>query len=103
MNYSLVGIKSYYVPDLQYTGTYYTNSREVLLSNLQMNGKTFQTIPGSENIVIPKILSPVSKYHIRYGFMTGVNYEQFANVYKIRYTFRVASGGWHSFIYQAHN
>jgi hypothetical protein len=103
INYSLVGIKSYNVPDLQYTGTYYTNSREILLSNLQMNGKTFQTIPGGENVVIPKILSPVSKYHTRYGLITGVTYEQFANVYKVRYTFRVASGGWHSFIYQAHN
>lgn len=103
IKYSLVGIKSYNVPDLQYTGTYYTNSREILLANLTMNGKTFQTIPGGESVVIPKVLSPVSKLHIRHGLMTGVTYEQFANIYKVRYTFRVATGGWHSFIYATHN
>lgn len=103
INYSLVGIKSYQAPDLQFTGTYYTNSKEVLLDNEKMIGKTFNKIAGSENIIVPPILAPISQYHLRYGFVTAVNYEQFANVYKVRYTFRVATGGWHSFIYETHN
>jgi hypothetical protein len=103
INNALVGIKSYQVPDLQYTGTYYTNSKQVLLDNQKMVGKTFQTIAGWENIVIPPVLSPISNLHIRFGFMTAVTYEQFANVYKVRFTFRTATGGWHSLIYEQHN
>lgn len=100
---ALVGVKSYLAPDLQYTGTYYTNSKEILLSNQKMTGKTFQTIAGAESMVIPPILAAISKFHIRYGFMTAVTYEQFANIYKVRFTFRVATGGWHSLIYETHN
>jgi hypothetical protein len=104
ISYSLVGIKSYQAPDLQYTGTYYTNSKALLLDNQKMVGKTFQTIAGSnDTIVVPPILAPISQYHLRYGFVTAVNYEQYANVFKVRYTFRVATGGWHSFIYETHN
>ena len=103
ITYALVGLKSFNAPDLQYTGTYYTNSKEILLSNQKMVGKTFNTIPGAESMVIPPILAPVSSYHIRFGFMTAVTYEQFANVFKVRFTFRVASGGWHSLIYESHN
>jgi len=103
INYALVGVKSFNAPDLQFTGTYYTNSKEILLNNQKMVGKTFQTIAGAESMVIPPIIAPVSSYHIRYGFMTGVTYEQFANVFKVRFTFRVATGGWHSLVYETHN
>jgi hypothetical protein len=100
---ALVGIKSYLAPDLQYTGTYYTNSKEILLSNQKMIGKSFQTIAGAEAMVIPPILKAISKFHLRFGLITAVTYEQFANIYKVRFTFRVATGGWHSFIYEVHN
>lgn len=103
ITYALVGVKSFNAPELQYTGTYYTNSKEILLSNQKMVGKTFQTIAGAESMVIPPILAAISSYHIRFGFMTGVTYEQFANVFKVKFTFRVATGGWHSLIYETHN
>ena len=103
ITYALVGVKSFNAPDLQFTGTYYTNSKETLLSNQKMIGKTFNTIPGAESMVIPPILSAISSYHIRFGFITGVTYEQFANIFKVRFTFRVATGGWHSLIYETHN
>jgi len=103
INYALVGVKSFNAPDLQFTGTYYTNSKEILLSNQKMVGKTFQTIAGAESMVIPPILAAISSYHIRYGFMAGVTYEQYANVFKVRFTFRVATGGWHSLVYETHN
>lgn len=100
---ALVGIKSFLAPDLQYSGTYYTNSKEILLSNQKMVGKSFQTIAGASDMVIPPILAPISQYHLRFGLMTSCNYEQYANIYKVRFTFRVATGGWHSFIYEVHN
>lgn len=100
---ALVGVKSYLAPDLQFTGTYYTNSKEILLNNQKMVGKTFNTIPGAADMIIPPVLSPISAYHIRFGLLTSCNYELYANVYKVRFTFRVATGGWHSFIYETHN
>lgn len=100
---ALVGVKSYLAPDLQYTGTYYTNSKQTLLDNQKMVGKTFNTIPGATDMIIPPVLAPISKYHIRFGLLTSCNYEKYANVYKVRFTFRVATGGWHSFIYETHN
>jgi hypothetical protein len=103
ISYALVGLKSYQVPELQFTGTYYTNSKQILLDNQKMIGKTFQNIGGQENIVLPQVLSPISVYHTRYGLVTSVNYEQFANIYKVRYTFRVATGGWNNLVYETHN
>lgn len=99
----LVGVKNYLAPDLQYSGTYYTNSKEILTNNMKMVGKTFNTIPGASDMIIPLPLTAVSKYHIRFGLLTSCNYEMYANVYKVRFTFRVATGGWHSFIYETHN
>jgi hypothetical protein len=100
---ALVGVRSYLSPDLQYTGTYYTSSKEFLLANMKMVGKTFQTIPGGENVLIPPGLKAISEKHLRFGMITGVTYEQFAHIYKVSYTFRVSPGGWHSYIYETHN
>jgi len=103
IKYALVGVKSFQSPDLQFTGSYYTNSKAILLDNQKMIGKTFNTIAGQENIVLPPVLAAISSYHTRFALVTAVNYEQFANVYKVRYTFRVATGGWNNLIFETHN
>lgn len=103
IKYALVGVKSFQSPDLQFTGSYYTNSKAILLDNQKMIGKTFNTIAGQENIVLPPVLAAISSYHTRFALVTSVNYEQFANVYKVRYTFRVATGGWNNLIFETHN
>jgi hypothetical protein len=103
IKYALVGVKSFQSPDLQFTGSYYTNSKAILLDNQKMIGKTFNTIGGQENIVLPPVLAAISSYHTRFALVTAVNYEQFANVYKVRYTFRVATGGWNNLIFETHN
>jgi hypothetical protein len=103
VTFGLVGIKSYLSPELQYTGSYYTSSQAVLMENMKMTGKTFQTIPGGENVIIPPGLKSISPKHIRFGLVTGVNYEQFAHIYKVNFTFRVSNGGWHSYVYDTHN
>ena len=100
---SLVGVKSYLAPDLQFTGTYYTSSKETLSSNQKMVGKTFKDIAGWQDIIVPSTLTAASAKHTRWALMTSCNYELFANIYKVRFTFRVATGGWHSYIYETYN
>jgi hypothetical protein len=103
VNNALVGIKSFLAPDLQFSGVYYTSSKEILTSNQKMVGKTFKDIAGYKDIVIPQDLKFISNKHIRFGLMTSCNYELYANIYKVRFTFRVATGGWHSYIYEQYN
>lgn len=103
IKYALVGVKSFQSPDLQFTGSYYTNSKATLLDNQLMIGKTFKTIGGQENIVLPQTFAAISVYHTRFAMVTAVSYEQFANIYKVRYSIRVATGGWNSLIFEQHN
>jgi hypothetical protein len=100
---ALVGIKSFLAPDLQFSGIYYTSSKEILSSNQKMVGKTFKEIAGASDMVIPQSLTFSSAKHTRFGLMTSCNYEIYANIYKVRFTFRVATGGWHSYIYETYN
>ena len=100
---ALVGINSFLSPDIQVTGTYYTSSATILRDNQKMVGKTFAKIVGGDTMIVPAIVTALSKYHTRSALMTGCAYEQYANVYKVRFTIRVSQGGWHNLIYETHN
>jgi hypothetical protein len=100
---ALVGITSFLAPDIQVTGTYYTSSAEYLRDNQKMVGKTFAKIVGAESMIVPTIMTALSKYHTRAALMTGCAYEQYANIYKVRFTIRVSQAGWHGLVYEAHN
>ena len=103
IKYGLVGVKSYYAPDIQITGTFYTSNEAVVDSVQKMVGKTFTTIPNQSTFKIPAIGVSVTSYHDKFCLVTGMTYETFANIHKVRLTFRVASGGWNNLIYEKSN
>jgi hypothetical protein len=99
----LVGIKSYLAPSIQYSGTYYCNNISGVTDTMKVVGKTFAKFVGIEDFPDVQLGKSVSKNHDRFAFMTGANFEQFGNIWKINITFRISPGGWHSFIYGKHN
>lgn len=103
IKYGIAGVKSFYSPDIQISGQFYTNNLEVVTTLQKMVGKTFATIPSMADFVIPPIGVSITKYHDRFCLVTGVSYENYNTIYKIKFTFRLAAGGWHNLIYEKHN
>ena len=103
INYGLVGIKSFMYPEIQLSGTFYCATKAIVQDAQKMVGKTFERIAGHENMIMPQLGPVISKYHDRFGLMTGVSYEQFAHIYKVKISFRVAQGGWSNLVYDRHN
>jgi hypothetical protein len=99
----LVGVKSYLSPDIQITGQFYTSSIAVVQDVQKMVGKTFATIPSMSDFLIPSVGVGITKKHDRFCFVTGMSYETYSTIHKIKFTFRVASGGWNNLVYQKHN
>jgi hypothetical protein len=103
VTYGLVGVKSYLVPDIQMTGNYYCNSLKGVEDAQKMVGKTFASFAGIEDFPNPKTGSPVTSYHDRFGLVTGCTYENYGTVFKVSFTFRLASGGWNGLVYEKSN
>jgi len=95
----LVGIRSYLSSDVAVSGIFYTSSKDYLQKWVNGVGKTFQALPNSEKVVLPTEFKPISKNHDRFSLLVGVGYEVFANLYKVTFQARCASGGWHKYIY----
>ena len=95
----LVGVRSYLAPGIAVTGTFYTSSKEYLQNWVNGVGKTFTNLPNANKVVLPTQFQPISSNHDRYSLLTGVGYEVFANLYKVTFQARCASGGWHKFLY----
>jgi hypothetical protein len=95
----LAGIRSYLAPDVAVTGTFYTSSKEYLQNWVNGVGKTFESLPNSDKVVLPNKFQPISDKHDRFSLLVGVGYEVFANLYKVTFQARCSSGGWHKFIY----
>ena len=70
---------------------------------MAMVGKSFLTMPGMEEVILPKTQVGISTYHDRFALLTAASYEQFAHLFKIDFTIRIASGGWHNLVYEKHN
>jgi hypothetical protein len=95
----LVGIRSYLAPEVSVSGLFYTNSKAYVQQWINGVGKTFQTLPNSDKVVLPNVFQPISANHDRFSLLTGVGYEMFADLYKVTFQARCASGGWHKYIY----
>lgn len=94
----LVGVKSYVAGEMSVSGTFYTSSQGWLQKWVDAVGKTVEKLPGDAPVVLPAAV-PISSNHDRIGLMTNVSYEQYAHLYKVSFTVRVATGGWHKYIY----
>jgi hypothetical protein len=95
----LVGVRNYLAPAIAVTGTFYTSSKEYLQKWVNGVGKTFTSLPNANKVVLPTQFQPISSNHDRFSLLTGVGYEVYANLYKVTFQARCASGGWHKFIY----
>lgn len=95
----LVGMKSYVVGEMAVSGTFYTSSQEWLKKWVDGVGKTIEKLPGDSVVVLPAS-APISSNHDRIGLLTNVSYEMYAHLYKVSFTVRVATGGWHKYIYE---
>lgn len=97
----LTGIKSFVAGEQTITGTFYTKSKTYLQNTVNAQGKTFESLWGDTNLVIPTGNVPVSANHDRIGLVASVGYKLFAkNIWKVTFTCRVSPGGWHKYIYE---
>ena len=96
----IVGVKSYVAGEMSVSGTFYTSSKEWLQQWVNGVGKTIEKLPGDSGVVLPTVTSAISSYHDRIGLLTNVSYENYAHLYKVSFTVRVATGGWHKYIYE---
>lgn len=95
----LVGTKKFITGEMSVSGTFYTSSKEWLQKWVNGVGKTIQQLPGDSSVVIPAF-SPSSPNHDLPGLLTNVSYEMYAHLYKVSFSVRVATGGWHKYIYK---
>lgn len=100
---ALVGIKSFLTADSQITATFYSSNKAEVQNGVDMVGKTFQKMPGLEDVVIPAGYQKLSNYHDRFAMLTGLSYEKYAHLYKINFTIRLSPGGYHNLVYTRHN
>jgi hypothetical protein len=95
----LVGIKSFFRPNLQIKGTFYTSDKSLLRHYIAGVGRTFSAVKDADFTVYTGCYQADSIYHDKPGLITGVSHEEFGNLYKVNVSFRIAPGGWHKLIY----
>lgn len=100
---ALVGIRFFLSADTQITATFYTSLQSEVNDGVNMVGKTFQKMPGMEDVVLPTGNIKMSAFHDRFAMLTGLSYEKFAHLYKVDFTIRISPGGYHNKVYQKHN
>jgi len=103
VKFGLVGVKSFLSPDIVFNCTLYTASGAEVSDAMAMVGKSFLNMPGMEEVILPKTQVGISAYHDRFALLTAASYEQFAHLFKIDFTIRIASGGWNNLVYEKHN
>jgi len=103
VKFGLVGVKSFLSPDIVFNCTLYTSARAEVSDAMTMVGKSFLSMPGMEEVILPKTQVGISAYHDRFALLTAASYEQFAHLFKIDFTIRIASGGWNNLVYEKHN
>lgn len=95
----LVGLRSYIAPEMGVSGVFYTTDKAWLQKWADGVGKTFTSLPGDSSVVLISTFTPVSALHDRKALLTGLTYEMFAHVYKVSFQAKVATGGWHRYVY----
>ena len=97
----LTGVRNYVAGEQSITGTFYTNSKTYLQNTVNAQGKTFESLLGDENLVIPDDNVPISANHDRIGLVASVGYKLYAKgIWKVHFTCRVSPGGWHKYVYR---
>lgn len=99
----LVGVRSFLVADSVVSATYYTAVKSEVNDAVNMVGKTFLTMGGMEDLVLPSGNISISPAHDRFAMLAGVSYEKFAHLYKISFSIRISPGGFHNKVYTKHN
>lgn len=100
---ALVGIKSFLTADSQITATFYSSNKSEVQNGVNMVGKTFASLPGLEDVVVPTGALKISNFHDRFAMLAGLSYEKYAHLYKINFTIRLSPGGFHNKVYTRHN
>ena len=97
----LTGVRNFVAGEQSITGTFYTNSKTYLQNTVNAQGKTFESLLGDENLVIPDDNVPISANHDRIGLVASVGYKLYAKgIWKVHFTCRVSPGGWHKYVYE---
>jgi hypothetical protein len=99
----LVGVKSFLTADSSVSASFYVANKSVVQDGVNMVGKTFLTMPGMEDVVLPKGNQGISEFHDRFAMLTGLNYEKYAHLYKVSFTIRISPGGYHNKVYTKTN
>lgn len=100
---AMVGIKSFLSADSQISANFYSSNKSEVQNGVNIVGKTFATMPGLEDVVLPTGNLKISNFHDRFAMVTGLSYEKFAHLYKINFTIRISPGGYHNKVYAKHN
>lgn len=95
----LVGIKSYVVGEMSVSATFYTTALNTVTTFMNGVGKTIEDLPSGGKLSMPSG-TPISANHDRMLLVTGCSYETFAHLFKVSVLIRVATGGWHKYIYE---
>jgi hypothetical protein len=100
---AMVGIRSFLSADSQVSANYYTSLKSEVNDGVNMVGKTFLTMPGMQDVVLPSGNQSMSAFHDRFAMLTGLSYEKFAHLYKVSFSIRISPGGYHNKVYVKHN
>jgi hypothetical protein len=100
---AMVGIRSFLSADSQVSANYYTSLKSEVNDGVNMVGKTFLTMPGMQDVVLPGGNQSMSAFHDRFAMLTGLSYEKFAHLYKVSFSIRISPGGYHNKVYAKHN
>lgn len=95
----LVGQRQFIAPEMGFSGMFYTSDKAWLQKWVDGAGKTFESLPGDSSVVLISQFKPNSIYHDRKSLLTNVSYEMYAHIYKVNFAGKVATGGFHRYIY----
>lgn len=98
----LVGTKKFATGEMTVTTVIYTSNKAVVEFWVNNLGRTVvpSSNPAAQDVILPKSMSPVSSKHDRFVLVSNVSYEKYAHLWKVSIVYRVATGGWHKYIYK---
>lgn len=95
----LLGVRSFLAPEQTVSGYFYTSDKEYLQKWVNAVGQTVEKLPDDQTAIVTSTFKAVSKNHDRKSLMATVSYEKYAHLYKVNFAVRIATGGWHRYIY----
>jgi hypothetical protein len=95
----LLGVRSFLAPEQTVSGFFYTSDKSWLQKWLDGVGCTIEALPGDKAAVVTSNFKAASSNHDRKSLLASVSYEQYAHIYKVNFTVRIATGGWNKLVY----